>query len=76
MCADPESAKRIDNFTTLFALWGSFCVKAALKMLVKLTPEPQKSLPLWTGRLACNHMLSKVFQCQLLPMILETLWGP
>jgi hypothetical protein len=37
ICADPESTKRIDNLTVFFALLGSGHVKAALKILVKLT---------------------------------------
>jgi hypothetical protein len=37
-CADPESAKKTDNLTSFFALKGSVCVKAAHRMLMKLTP--------------------------------------
>ncbi len=37
MCADPESAKKTDNLTVFFALLGSVCIKAARKMLEKLT---------------------------------------
>jgi len=36
--ADPKIAKKTFNLTVFFALLGSGCVKAAHKMLVKLTP--------------------------------------
>jgi len=36
---DPRSAKNIDNLTVFSALLGSARTKAALKRLVKLTPE-------------------------------------
>jgi len=37
MRVDPKSAKKTDNLTVFFALLGSAPVKAAHKMLVKLT---------------------------------------
>jgi len=37
--ADPKSAKNIDCLTAFFALLGSVQVKAAHKMLMKLTPD-------------------------------------
>jgi len=38
-CADPESAKKkTENVTVFFALLGSAPLKAAHKMLMKLTP--------------------------------------
>ena len=37
--ADPKSAKKLLNLTVFFALLGSACVKAARRMLVKLTPD-------------------------------------
>jgi hypothetical protein len=38
MSAYPKSTKKADNFKLFFALLGSVSVKAARKMLVKLTP--------------------------------------
>jgi len=35
---DPKSKKSTNNLTDFFVLLGSFCVKGALKMLMKLTP--------------------------------------
>ena len=35
--ADPKSALKLLNLTVFFALLGSACVKAAHRMLVKLT---------------------------------------
>ncbi len=40
--ADPKNAKRHWWLDCLFALLGSVCVKAACKMLVKLTPDGWK----------------------------------
>jgi hypothetical protein len=37
--ADPKSAKNTYKLSVFFALLGSACVKAALKMLVTLTPD-------------------------------------
>jgi len=37
--ADPKSTKKTDNLTDFFALLGSACVKAARRMLLKLTPD-------------------------------------
>jgi hypothetical protein len=37
MCADPQSEKKDRRFDCIFALLGSGSVKAARKMLVKLT---------------------------------------
>ena len=39
---DPKSAKKLLNLTVFLALLGSTCVKAARKMLVKLTPDAEK----------------------------------
>ena len=39
MCADPKSAKKIDNLTVFFVLSGSARVKATQIMLMKLTPN-------------------------------------
>ena len=36
---DPKSAKKMLNLTVFFALLGSVRVKAACRMLVKLTPR-------------------------------------
>ncbi len=38
-CADPESIKFFDNLTIILMHLGSAHVKAAHKMLMKLTPE-------------------------------------
>jgi len=38
-CADTKSAKNTENLTAFFALSGSRCVKAALNVLVKFTPD-------------------------------------
>jgi len=38
MSTDPKSTKKTDGLTVLFALLGSAHIKAALKMLMKLTP--------------------------------------
>jgi len=38
VCADPKSAKKIDNLTVFFTLLGSTPVKADRRMLMKLTP--------------------------------------
>ncbi len=40
--ADPKSAKRYWRFDCIFALFGSACVKASSKMLVKSTPGGQE----------------------------------
>ena len=37
MRAGPESAKKLLDLTVFFALLGSACIKAACKMMVKLT---------------------------------------
>ncbi len=37
-CSDPESAKKTDGLTVFFVLLESLSIKAARKMLVKLTP--------------------------------------
>jgi len=37
-CADPKSVKKDWQLDCLFALFGSVCVKAAHRMLMKLTP--------------------------------------
>jgi len=37
-CADPKSAKKTDSLTVIFGLLGFAHVKAARKMMVKLTP--------------------------------------
>jgi len=44
--ADPESAKKTDNLIEFFVLSGSACIKAAHRMLMKLTPgdQPQQSV--------------------------------
>ncbi len=38
-CTDPKSVKIQSSCKYLFALWGSARIKAACKMLMKLTPE-------------------------------------
>jgi len=38
MHADPKSVKKTDSLTVFFTLLGLASVKAACKMLVKLTP--------------------------------------
>ncbi len=38
-CADPESAKKTDNFTVFFARLGSEQVIAARRTLLKLTSD-------------------------------------
>jgi len=38
-CADLKSAKKADDLTAFFALFGSAHLKAGCKMLVTLTPE-------------------------------------
>ena len=43
--ADPESAKKIVKLSSFFALLGSVCVKAACRMLVKLTPGDNPKAP-------------------------------
>jgi len=43
MRADPERTKKIDNLTVFFALSGSTRVKAAYRMLMKLTPDEKFS---------------------------------
>jgi len=40
----PKSAKKADDLTVFIALLGSMHVKAARKMLVKLTPAPPSSI--------------------------------
>ena len=44
MCADPKSAKKTVKLSSFIALLGSARVKAACRMLVKLTPEQQRPL--------------------------------
>ena len=44
--ADPESAKKTVKLSSFFALLGSSSVKAASKMLVKLTPGVLRLKPL------------------------------
>ena len=51
MPTDPESAKKLLELTVFFALLGYARIKAALKMLVKLTlisaqQMPAKGIPL------------------------------
>jgi len=41
-CAFPKSAKKTDTFTVFLEPLGSACIKAARKMLVKLTPVWKK----------------------------------
>jgi len=38
ICADPKSVKETDSLTVFFALLWSACLKALIKMLMKLTP--------------------------------------
>ena len=52
MLADPESAKKLLNLTVFFALLGFASVKAARRMLMKLTP----------GVRACGEKEHKVFR--------------
>ena len=47
---DPKSAIKLLNLTVFFALLGSAGVKAACRMLVKLTPRLQPGDPLHTAR--------------------------
>ncbi len=48
MHADPKSTKQTDGLTAFFVLLGSELVKAASKMLVKLTPGwVEKSLKIF-----------------------------
>ena len=42
-CTDPKSAKKTVKSSSFFALSGSSIVKAALRMLVKLTPVLRES---------------------------------
>jgi len=43
----PKAQKKTDNLTVFFALSGSVCVKAAHRMLIKLTPI--SAIPVSTG---------------------------
>jgi len=44
MCKDPEAIKKTDNLTVFLALLVTSYVKAASRILVKLTPDLQKML--------------------------------
>ena len=43
-CEYPKSAKKTDSLTVFFALLGSFRIKAAHKILVKLTPRMTRNV--------------------------------
>jgi len=47
MLADPKSAKKTDKLTVLYVLLESSSVKAAHKMLMKLTPVRIKKTALY-----------------------------
>ena len=46
-CTNPKSTKKLLNLTVFFALLGSARVKAACRMLVKLTPRGQYAQNGW-----------------------------
>ncbi len=48
-CADPKSTKN-DNLNVFFMLLGPSCVKAARRMLVKMTPGSQFHQPFGTKK--------------------------
>ncbi len=49
LCTDPKSAKKNDNLTVFFVLLGSGHVKAASRMLMKVTPE------FWDSFRGCSY---------------------
>ena len=57
MHADPKSAKKLLNLTVFFALSGSAGVKAARRMLVKLSPagdcESNRPIEIRGKKIAC-----------------------
>jgi len=53
MCTDPKSSKKTDGLT-IFVLLGSLCVKAASKMLVKLTPQSVNFINIFGAAFECK----------------------
>jgi hypothetical protein len=67
-CAGPKSAKKTDDLTVLFALWGYRCVKGEHKLL-KLIPgrHPVNGSPKYSRSQVHTHLVPETVATALLP---------